>query len=164
MAGIARQVAQGFKWLDEVVEILDPVWRAALILGLISLAWLSLDRRPPFEVVQVYPAYALPGEQVQLVAEVRRDLLRHCAADMSRYIIDSRGTRWDEPDRHFAPETITHLARQSPDMLRLSIKVPEDAAPGLAEVISDLKYRCNVTHALLPIRTTVVIPFTVLRP
>jgi len=164
MASITRQIAAGFRWLDQAVEILDPVWRGALILGACSLLWLAFDREPPFKVLQVYPAYAMPGQQVQIVAEVKRDHLRHCAAHMSRYVFDGAGTRWDEPDRHFSPETIKLIAERSPDLLKLSVTVPPEAVPGYAMVVSDLQYRCNVTHTIFPVRTSVQMPFTILRP
>jgi hypothetical protein len=162
MAGVARQVARGFKWVDEVVEILDPVWKGAIALGIGSLAWLAMDRAVPFEVLQVYPAQARPGEQVQIVAKVSRDVSRGCASDMSRYIFDGRGTRWDEQTRHFSADTIELMSKQSPDMLRVSVTVPLDAYPGAASVVSDLEYRCNITHAVWPIRSSVVMPFTIL--
>ncbi len=162
MASIARTVIRGFNALDEAIEAMSWVWSGLLILGLGSIAWLAMDRAVPFTVVQVYPAAARPGEQVEIVAKVRRDLSRQCAADMSRFVFDGRGTRWDEPTRHFSPETIAMMARQNPDTLRVSVTVPRDAYPGNGSVVSDLEYRCNITHAAWPIRTTAVMPFTIL--
>lgn len=162
MAGLARQVGGLFKALDDAFEIMGPILNAAIVLGLGSLAWLALDRKPPFEVLQVYPAQARPGEQVQIVARVRRDLHRGCSSDMSRYVFDGRGTRWDEPARHFSPDTISLMAAQNPDTLRVSVMVPFDAYPGQGKVVSDLEYRCNITHAVWPITTSAVMPFTIL--
>lgn len=162
MAGIVHKVASWAHAFDEAVEVLNPIWNAAIVLGLGSLAWLAFDREPPFKVLQVYPAQARPGEQVQIVAKVRRDLDRNCASDMSRYVFDGRGMRWDEPTRHFSAETIEVLAGSQPDMLRLSVMVPFDAHPGPGKVVSDLEYRCNITHAAWPIRVTAVMPFTIL--
>lgn len=162
MVGIGRQIAGCLRAIDEIVDILDPVWNAALLLGIGSLLWLALDRKPPFELVEVYPAQARPGEHVQIIAKVRRDLDRGCAADMSRYVFDGRGTRWDEPTRHFSAETIELMAEQQPETLRVSVMVPFDAHPGIGRVVSDLEYRCNITHALVPIRTSAVMPFTIL--
>ena len=42
MAGIAHQLARVARIADEVVEILDPVWHGALILGFVSLLWLAV--------------------------------------------------------------------------------------------------------------------------
>lgn len=162
MVGLGRQIGGCLEAVDEIFEVLTPVWNAAIILGLGSLAWLAMDRSAPFEVMQVYPAKAKPGEQVQIIAKVRRDTSRGCSSDLSRYVFDGRGTRWDEPTRHFSADTIALMAQQSPDMLRVSVTVPLDAYPGAASVVSDLEYRCNITHAAWPIRTTVVMPFTIL--
>lgn len=162
MASFARSLIQGFNTLDEIVEAMSWVWTGLLILGIGSLAYLAMDREPPFSVVQVYPASARPGEQVEIVAKVRRDLDRQCASDMSRFVFDGRGTRWDEPTRHFSPDTIAMMARQNPDTLRVSVTVPKDAYPGQGSVVSDLEYHCNVTHAFWPIRITAVMPFTIL--
>ncbi len=162
MADIARKVARAARVADEVVEILDPIWHAALILGFVSLLWLAFDRTPPFQIVQVYPAQAHPGEQVLLTAEVRRDNLKHCAADVSRYVVDSEGVRWDEPDKSLPAGAIHRLLETGPETLRIPLNVPLEAAPGFGHVVADIKYRCNPTHAIFPIRAEVATPITIL--
>lgn len=162
MVVLARQVVRGLRWVDDLFDLASPISTGLLALGLVAFGVLALDRRVPFQILEVYPAAARPGEQVQIVAKVRRDLDRNCASDMSRYVFDSRGMRWDEPTRHFSAETIEVLAGSQPDMLRLSVMVPFDAHPGPGKVVSDLEYRCNITHAAWPIRVTAVMPFTIL--
>jgi hypothetical protein len=162
MAGIAHQVARVARVADEVVEILDPVWHGALILGFVSLLWLALDRRPPLEIVQVYPTEAHPGEQVLLTAEVRRQNLRHCAADVSRYVVDGEGIRWDEPSKTVPAGAIHRLMERGPETLRIPLGIPLQAAPGYGQAVADIEYRCNITHAVIPIHAAMATPITIL--
>ena len=162
MDRVIDQVIVGLHRLDDVVDSLSWVWTGMLLLGLGSLGWLASDRAPPFQVLEVYPAAARAGEYVTIVANVRRDLHRKCDAIASRSVFDGRGTRFDEQTRRFTRETIEKMGRESPGILRVSVKIPGEAAPGSGSVVSDLDYQCNITHAIWPIKTSAVLPITIL--
>ena len=85
------------KTLDFINRLLAPLDRIALVfmiaLGIAAIV-LALDRRVPFSVVSVEPAYARPGQIVVIRATVHRDIKRECSAQFTRYVFDSQWTRW----------------------------------------------------------------------
>jgi len=137
-----------------------PTWTlwAALLIVVVQ----AMDRRPPFELLHVYPAQARPGEVLTIYADVRREQTRACAVDVHRSLHDARGKRWDYPDAHFSSEAIALSEERTPGRMAPSFLLPEMAAPGPAQIITSLQYRCNKTHALWPIELTHTLPLTVL--
>lgn len=142
------------------------IWMAqAMIVGSLAIvAYYSMDREPPFEVLSVHPAFALPGEYVTIVASVSRDTKRNCSADFSRYLFDASRTRFDLGTQSASAEMIRSMEDRDPGTLRISFLVPKTAAPGFAWVETAIKYSCNKVHNIWPIEVTTRMPFTILRP
>ncbi len=147
--------------LDDILRKLQWIATATVWTGLLSIAWFASDRKPPFEVLDVYPASARPGEYITITAHVRRDLDRRCEADFSRYLFDEVGARYDLGYTQASAEMISEMDRRSPGMLSVSVKLPETMQPGNASLVSVLRYRCNNVHVIWPIKITTTMPFTV---
>lgn len=137
-----------------------PNW--TIIAAIVIVAVQASDREPPFELLRVEPAFARPGETVTIYADVWRDHSRACALDVYRSMYDVRGVRWDYPAAHFTAQAIAINEARMPGRMAPTFPVPLSAAPGPAEVVTGLEYRCNKTHALWPIELTHKLPFTVL--
>lgn len=137
-----------------------PNWTifAALLIFIVQ----AMDREPPFAVLQVYPAQAKPGDTITLNAEVWRDPQRQCSAVMGRSVFDSKGARWDYPLATFSAASISRMESATPGRMSVSLVVPPGAAPGTAELLSVLEYKCNQAHVLWPISVTTHMTFTVL--
>ncbi len=147
---------------DSVLERLAWIPSVVLLAAIIIVAFQLMDRRPPFEILHVEPAFARPGEALTLHAEVWRDTDRNCAATMSRYVFDANGARWDYPVSTFSSALIQRMDQQTPGRLKVAFIVPEGAAPGQAEIVSVLSYQCNRAHALWPIEVTTHMQFVIL--
>lgn len=137
-----------------------PTWTlwAALLIVLAQ----AMDRRPPFELLHVYPAEARPGEVLTIYADVRRETARACEVDVYRSLHDAHGKRWDYPEAHFSSESILLTEQRTPGRMAPTFVLPANAAPGPAEIVTSLRYRCNKTHTLWPITLTHTLPLTVL--
>lgn len=151
-----------FHRLDDVLLRWSWVPSFMLVLALCMVVLQAADRREPFDILSVEPASARPGEMVTITAKVRRDTSRDCSARMNRAVFDSTRARFDYPLMTFSHALIDSMELATPGELRVSVMVPPAAAPGLAELVSVLEYRCNRVHALWPIEVTTVMPFTVL--
>lgn len=143
------------------------VWLAWLLClpVLWQLADWALDRQPPFALLGS-PAVsrARPGETAVFVVRVRRDLDRDCSVRWQRHVIDSQAVRHDFAG-HFemSPDELRQMAEaMGPDWLRVAIEVPAGAAPGRAQVVTNLLYVCNPLHERWPIAVTTVLPLEVL--
>ena len=154
-----------YQWLHRVDDVLmrlawvpTVVLLSAFVLVLVQAA----DRDPPFQVLEVRPASARAGDVVTITARVWRDPDRRCSADMARSVFDSQHVRWDYPSATFSAEVIVGMEQNTPGEVRVALVVPSHAAPGTAEVVSTLQYRCNRVHALWPIEVTTVMPFEVI--
>jgi hypothetical protein len=147
---------------DSVLERLAWIPSVVLLLAVIIIAVQMMDRRPPFEIQHVEPAFARAGEALTLHAEVWRDSSRRCSATMSRYVFDANGARWDYPVSMFSAGLINRMEEQTPGMLKVALIVPAGAAPGQADMVSVLSYQCNRAHALWPIEVTTHMPFMIL--
>jgi hypothetical protein len=125
------------------VALVRLAWlpRLVLLVAVVMVVIQAMDRHPPFEVLSVEPVSARAGEVVTITAKVRRDT--------------------DYPVVMFSDAMIDNMHRMAPGVLRVSIVVPSNAAPGAASLVSVLRYRCNRTHALWPIEVTTELPFTV---
>jgi hypothetical protein len=153
------------KTLDLINRLLAPLDRIALVfliaLGVAAIV-LALDRRVPFSVVSVEPAYARPGQIVVIRATVHRDIKRKCSAEFTRYAFDAEWPRWYLDSGQAGPALIETLEERSPGQLAVAFRVPDDAAPGVGTLETVLGYRCNKVHYLWPVQVTTAIPFTVL--
>lgn len=151
-----------FQRVDSVLERLAWIPSIVLLLAIIIIVVQLMDRKPPFEILHVEPAFARAGESVTLHAEVWRDPDRRCSATMSRYVFDYSGARWDYPESMFPAALINRMEQQASGELNVAIVIPTGAAPGQADMVSVLAYRCNRAHALWPIEVTTHLPFTIL--
>jgi hypothetical protein len=151
-----------FHRVDALLERLSWVPSLVLLIALVVILIQITDRRPPFEIRHVEPAFARAGEALTLHAEVWRDVDRKCSAEMSRYVFDANGARWDYPVSMFSSSIISRMEQATPGALKVAIIVPVGAAPGRAELVSVLSYRCNRAHALWPIEVTTHMPFIIL--
>jgi hypothetical protein len=164
----AGKVHHGFvtvaSWLDSLADRFLWAAKGLLAVSVGVAIYYAADRAPPFAVLSVEPAEALPGQSITIYASVRRDVARNCSADMSRYIFDASGTRFDLGTSFFTAEVIRAMEKHSPGRLTIAINVPASAKPGPANMTSVLLYRCNRVHNLYPIEVTASFPFRVLSP
>lgn len=151
-----------FRRVDSVLERLSWLPSLVLLIALIIVIIQVADRRPPFKLLHAYPAFAHAGEAVVFRADVWRDPSRRCSVTMSRSVFDGSGARWDYPISNFSQDLIARMESDTPGEMRAAIVVPPGAAPGDADLVSVLSYRCNRVHALAPIEVTTHIPFTIL--
>lgn len=151
-----------FHRIDSVLDRLAWIPSIVLVLAIIISVAQLMDRKPPFEILHVEPAFARAGEAVTLRADVWRDTERRCNATMSRYVFDANGARWDYPVSMFPASLISSMAQQTPGELKVAIVIPAGAASGQADLVSVLSYQCNRAHVLWPIEVTTHIPFTIL--
>ena len=152
------------RWANEIVKATRSIAQAIIYIGALAFVFLLLDRAPPFAVVSVEPASARPGEWVHIKARVRRDADRDCSAEISRYIYDADGSRFELGTSIASPELIRQLERTVPGELRFSMLLPAAIPPGDAAIVSVLNYVCHKPQVLWPIQVTTSIPFTVLPP
>ena len=146
------RVAKHFLWVAQMM----------IVVGIIITISYAFDRDPPFRVIRVQPAAARAGEFVTIDAEVMRQPERMCSAEFSRYIYDSTLARWDIGSSVVSAEMIEKLESSHPGRLRVSVKLPDNIAPGQAHLDTVLVYRCNAVHRIWPIDVTTALPFTVL--
>ena len=151
------------KLADSALESMWPALVGMVVLLLAATAWLALDRAPPFAVTGLpYPPPTVrPGEEVALRATVYRDMTRECSADMERRILFSDVRRIDITPAHFTAREIALQEARSPGRMAPVISVPIWAPIGRADLITTLRYRCNVTHDLVPITVVMAMPFEV---
>ena len=151
-----------FRVVDDMAQRLLWVANITIALGLLSVAWFALDRSPPFAVLAVTPAAAKPGDWITIRSQVRRDVDRECAADFSRFLFDSGGSRFDLGASGSTAEMIRSMEQKSPGALSITLRLPEAIKAGPADLTTALQYRCNKVHSLWPIEVTTHMPFTVL--
>lgn len=147
--------------LDEIVESLMWLFRTIIVAGLLAIVWYAMDREPPFAVVDSPQTFASPGGWLRVTADVRRDVKRNCEAEFTRYIFDSRATRYDLGHAVASPQMISQMEKQSPGKLKVAVLVPAGAEPGPARLVTVLEYRCNKVHNFWPISVTTEIPFEI---
>lgn len=139
--------------------------RIGWVLALVLVAWWATDREPPFAITgPVVVKNAQAGQQFSFVAPVRRDIERDCDVSWTRFIVDGLGVRHDflEKTRSMSADGIRNLQSDMGPYLRLSVPIPQGAAPGRASYQNALEYVCNPTHWLVPIRVHMRIDFEVL--
>jgi hypothetical protein len=148
--------------LDAIMLRYSWIATWTLFAALIIVAAQALDRKPPFSVLHVFPAHARPGDQITIHAEVWRDSGRSCAVTMGRSVFDAARVRFDFPVASFSATAIGAMETRTPGLMAVSFVIPPGAAPGPAELVSALEYRCNQAHTLWPIEVTTHVPFTIL--
>jgi hypothetical protein len=161
MAGVELAVAL-FEAIDRVLRRSLLVAQVIIAFGVITAVAMALDRKPPFAVLSVAPAYASPGESVTIHALVSRDLSRRCSASFARYLYASDGSRRSLGKSSASSDAVADAERRSPGALIVSVAVPADTPPGPAALVTSLEYRCNRVHSLWPIEVTTTLPFEVL--
>lgn len=151
-----------FLAIDRLLDRLKWVAYVVILLGALSFAGFALDRKPPFAVLSVDPAFVQAGEVVTITAKVWRDQRRTCSAEFARFIYDSDGRRFDLGASYATAQMIADQERKTPGVLRVSLVVPMGTPPGPAALVTGLAYKCNRTHQWAPIEVTTTMPFTVL--
>lgn len=148
-------------WMHRLLVV--PV--IIIVLFWIELAIWALDRHPPFEILNVEPATVEPGQAVYLKAQVRRDVDRNCSVQYTRHIYDGANFRHDlEGVQRMNSEAIRTMDARAPGQLNLTIRVPSNAAPGNASLVTALDYECNPLHAMWPIHVVSEMRFTIMEP
>lgn len=116
-----------------------------------ALVW-SMDKEPPFRLVNYSVTPAVPGSTMLVMANVERDLTRDCSATYSRRLVDSQGImRSIDPDTTMGANAIRSMDKRSPNKLLFAVQVPWDTPAGPAQIITPLTYRCNPWHYRYPI-------------
>lgn len=162
-----EHVGRTMNTLAAIDNLLLPfIWVAKLFIFLAVgiIVVYAFDREPPFAVISVEPAAALPGQIVKITANVRRDTHRNCSIVFSRYIFDGDNTRFFEGTSIASDTMIDLLEKNHPGKLMVAIKVPLEATPGKASIYTVVNYKCNKLHALWPIEGTSTLPFTISEP
>lgn len=161
VAGVELAMAL-FEAVDRVLRRFLLAAQIIIAFGLITAVAMAFDRKPPFEVLSVAPAYAVAGESVTIRATVRRDTDRRCSADFTRYLFASDGQRFDLGSSSASVDIIRDLDRRTPGETVVSFTVPSSMPSGPAALVTSLEYRCNRVHTLWPIEVTTTFPFEVL--
>lgn len=125
-------------------------------LGLIIAYWL-FDREPP---VIVYDAKVIgtvmPGQDIIISYDVLRK--RGCYTYIERVIYDGKRTRDILPDADMEVPDKLGL-----DTYRTRAPLFAKAEPGEGTMSITLSWRCNPSHRLWPIQTTLTIPLNILK-
>jgi hypothetical protein len=156
-----------WRWIVKADAVMMRVaWMPSvlLLLAFVVVIAQAADRAPPFQILSVEPAFARPGEVVIINARVWRDTSRDCSVTMSRSMFDSSMARYDYPVAKFSDQLIDAMESKTPGHLRVALVVSSQAAPGPADLVSVLAYRCNRVHAFWPIEVTTHMGFEVLPP
>ena len=144
--------------------VIATEWIARLILMLAAMLVLyyAADRDPPFRLISSAYAEGRAGEDIKISNVVHRDITRNCNTEFTRYVFDSAGARYDLGQAKASAAMIARMERITPGSLVVSLKIPATAVPGPATLQTVVYHYCNRVHALIPIETTVEMPFTVL--
>lgn len=115
----------------------------------------ALDRAPPFiqhHLDPIAPVHA--GEEVTISADVERQHERHCAADVTRELLDANGVL-HTPFVEKALLSATSIKEQDVrerNKLRRAFHLPDTLPSGPTTILTHLAYRCagNPLHSLWP--------------
>ena len=148
-----------------IFNILDALrWLpfAVFAIAAAQIAVWSIDRDPTFKITSVEPQFGIAGAPVVLTAGVQRDISRRCDANLTRYLVDNTGARWEiDGPVHLSYWAILSAQKRSPGHITVALNIPSDAAPGPATLISSVENHCNPLHRLWPIESMTEIPFTI---
>ena len=125
-------------------------WAIIAAAALVAGYW-ALDRTPPF-ILSSYTVFnARAGDTAFINAVVSRNVGRNCNVTFTRYLIDAQRIRHDIGGTQYMTSAALHqMERDTPDSLRLAIKLPADTPVGTANLITALEYRCNPVHGWFP--------------
>jgi hypothetical protein len=152
MTGLLRAALRTAQW----------TFAALALLGVVQIAVWALDRRPPFVLLDVAPAVAVPGESVVITMAVRRDVSRHCAATFTRWVFDGKNVRIDlEGQQTMSAAGVANIEARAPGRLTVRVPIPISAFPGLAELVTDIDYVCNPLQKWWPINVISRAPFEI---
>lgn len=146
-------------WLERYLII---SWCVIAGCALVVAYW-ALERRPPFEMQGYTATPATRGEAAYITASVKRDLTRDCAVTFTRYLVDKDKVRHDMGGaQYMTAAALQQMDRDTPDGLRMAVRIPPDMPVGEATLITVLEYRCNPVHALWPIDVLMLIQLYIL--
>lgn len=127
------------------------------------LAWWKFDSYIPFKVIG--PAEyttTYPGASTTIIVPVERDFTKPCSVLFSRYLHDSAGTYYDlMATRFISAKGIFDLGQMNPGEVKFSVKIPPEAAPGPAVVVTQLAYMCNPVQNIWPMDYDMRTPITI---
>jgi hypothetical protein len=147
--------------LDELAARFVWIAHITIVLGLLAVAWMAMDRAPPFRVLPSPAQYVDRGEFATFSVQVERQVHRWCSAEYARYIFAADGARYDIGTGYASPEMIADMERRHPGRLIIAVQIPETMVSGPARLSTELQYQCNKVHAIWPIRVRTEIPFIV---
>jgi hypothetical protein len=148
--------------LHAAIRTAQWTFAAMAVAGCVQIAVWALDRRPPFHLVSVQPALAIPGQSVVLTMVVRRNVERECSVTWSRWVFDGRNVRIDlEGQQQMGAAGISDIEVRNAGRLTISVPIPSSAFPGGAELVYDLDYVCNPLQRWWPINVVARVPFEI---
>ena len=140
----------------KILQLLLIAFGAWGAVALIVLAW-ALDTDPPFRLVGYTMGAGYAGGTAKIDADVKRDLARKCDVVYSRRLVDSQGYIYTiEPSTSVSAEALEQQDARSPDKLLYAIRIPLNASPGPAEILTPLEYSCNLWQKIRPITMVMV--------
>jgi len=137
-------------------------WLSLLPFAVVLACW-AVDREPPFAITgPVVATDAKPGGTATFVMPVRRDLDRECSVQFYRFLIDGNRYRHDQAAMIMSASAVRAMdERMTPGWLRMTVHIPENAAPGSAMVVTNLSYQCNPLQRWWPIQVTTYLHFRI---
>ena len=149
--------------ITEKMSRLNPLLWLLMALSAVGGGYLSMDNTAPF-VLRGYTVFNAPAGQVAFInGNTSRDLKRDCSVSFSRFLMDSQRIRHEiASDSHMTAEALRAMDREMGGALRLSIRIPPDAATGPAKLMTVLRYRCNAVQEFFPINVLLEMQMEVL--
>lgn len=135
-----------FKRVTCVLDNLRWLWYLLLIGAVSQLSVWGVDSRPPIQILSYEISTAYPGGYTEIRTQVIRDLTRNCSLTTNRYLVDSRGYRFDLPEGYTSTRNISGLEKRAKGQDLLVISIPMGVATGEAILYTTLVYICNPVH------------------
>jgi hypothetical protein len=133
-------------------------------LCLALLGYWAVDDDPPYSVGTYTATNGRPGDRVNVVAKVHRDIERECSVDVRRYIIDASGAELESRRMRLGPDEVRARDALMHDQAVFSSVLPMMAAPGPALHVMDFSWQCNPLHLIFPVHLRVQYQFEILKP
>ncbi len=113
-----------------------------------ATAW-ALDDDPPIVMTGYTVSPAYPGGTMLAVADVQRDLSRHCDVIFSQRFVDSNGAFAPiEPNTIMSAADIRAAEKRTPGKLMFTVPTAFDVPPGKSLIVTSQQYFCNPWHTL----------------
>ena len=162
---MVQTLRSGLRWADGVTQIplVSVFGTMVLVLLAAIVGGLAADRSPPLTFVSIEPAAARAGDWVTITSHVQRDMTRDCSMHADRTGTDSSGRVASMGSSDLTDDQRDAIERRTPGVSRITVQVPAGFGPGPAVMTSAMRFRCNVTHDIFPIRATQDLPFEVLQ-